>query len=125
MIFHVIRKYNTLNTQLSKLDVYPQSGAAYASVLLSVCYLFDGLPLEGIVFTDDAVGHTNKELAELLDVVLAVVGGIGERLCWDVSSQRQQLDEGHHVCWLQSLLLGVLQGLDRDVQQGRRLGQVA
>lgn len=81
-----------------------------------LCYLFDGLPLEGVVFTDDAVGHTNEVLAELLDVVLAVVGGIGKRLCGDISSQRQQLDEGHHVCWLQSLLLGVFQSLDRDVQ---------
>lgn len=50
-------------------------------------YLFDGLPLEGIVFTDDAISHTDKVLAELLYVVLAVVGGISEQLCGDISSQ--------------------------------------
>lgn len=88
-------------------------------------YLFDGLPLEGVVFTDDAVGHADEVLTELLDVVLAVVGGISKRLCGDVSSQRQQLDERHHVCWLQSLLPGIFQSLDRDVQQGRHLGQAA
>lgn len=86
-------------------------------------YLFDSLPLKGVVFTDDAVGHTDELLAELLDVVLAVVGDIGKP--GDVSSLWQQLDEGHHVCWLQSLLLGVFQGLDRDVQQGRCLGHAA
>lgn len=90
-----------------------------------MCYLFDGLPLQGVVFTDDAVSHTDEVLAELLDAVLAVVGGIGKQLRGDISSQRQQLDEGHHVCWLQSLLLGVLQGLNRDVQQGGRLRQAA
>ena len=94
-------------------------------MLLYVRYLFDGLPLEGVVFADDAVGHADEVLAQLLDAVMALVGDIGGRLCGDVSSQGQQLDEGHHVCWLQSLLLGVLQGLDRDVQQGRRLGQAA
>lgn len=78
-------------------------------------YLFDGLPLEGVVLTDDAVSHTDEVLAELLDVVLAVVGDTSEWLCGDVSSQRQQLDEGHHVCWLQFPPLGVFQGLDRHV----------
>lgn len=85
-------------------------------------YLFDVLPLQDIVFTDDAVGHADEVLAELLDIVLAVVGAVGERLFGDIRSQRQQLDEGYHVCWCQSLLLCVLQGLDRDIQQGRHLG---
>lgn len=65
-----------------------------------MCYLFDGLPLEGVVLTDDAVGHADEVLAELLEAAPAVVGGTGERVRGDVGCQRQQLDEGHHVCWL-------------------------
>lgn len=90
---------------------------------LHATYLSNGQPLGRAVFADDAVGHADKVLAELLDTLLAAVGGISWWLCGDISSQRQQLDEGHHVCWLQSLLLGVLQGLHGDVQQGRCLGE--
>lgn len=91
----------------------------------SECYLLDGVPLEGVVLADDGVGHTDKALAELLDAVPAVVGGVRTGLCGDVGSQRQQLDERHHISWLQALLLSVLQGLDRHIQQGRRLSQAA
>ncbi len=49
-------------------------------MLLYMCYLFDGLPLEGVIFTDDAVSHTDEALAELLDLVLAVVGDTSARL---------------------------------------------
>ena len=94
-------------------------------IYVYICYPFDGLPLQSVVFTDNAVCHTDEVLAKLLDVLLAVVGGTSEWLYGYISSERQQLYEGHHVCWLQSLLLGVLQGLDRDIQQGRCLGQAA
>lgn len=50
-------------------------------------YLFDCLPLEGIVFTDDAISHTDEVLAELLYVGLTVVGGISEQLYRGISSQ--------------------------------------
>lgn len=88
-------------------------------------YLFDGLPFEGIFFTDDAVGHIDKLMAELLDVVLGVIGGIFKRLCRGVGSERQQLDKRHHVRWLQALLSGVFEGLKGEVQQSRSLGQAA
>lgn len=86
-------------------------------------HLFNGLPLEGTLFADDAISHIEKVVTELLDVVLAVVGGVTKLLRWKVSSQRQQLDKRHHVCWLETLLLGVFHGLEGEVQQGRGLSQ--
>lgn len=86
-------------------------------------HLFNGLPLEGIFFADDAISHIEKVVAELLDVVPAVVGGTFKLLRWEVSGQRQQLDKRHHVCRLKTLVLGVLQGLEGEVQQGRGLSQ--
>lgn len=51
-----------------------------------MCYLSNGLPLDHIIFTDDAVGHTDEVLAEL-DAILAMVVDISKWLCGDISSQ--------------------------------------
>ncbi|TNN26776.1 hypothetical protein EYF80_063085 [Liparis tanakae] len=93
-------------------------------------YLFDGLPLEGAVLTDEAVRHTDEVLAQLPDrvpdrVLDRVLDRVPAVVRLGVSSQRQQLEDGHHVGGLQSPPMGVLQGPGREVQQDGGLGPAA